>query len=41
LGTKGIMWAPYVSKQLIGKMYAHAFIEKEIDIERFNTAFQF
>jgi len=41
LGTKGIMWVPYVSKQLIGKMYAKAFIEKEIDIERFNTAFQF
>ncbi len=35
LGTKGIMWAPYVSKQLIGLMFENKLVENTISINRF------
>lgn len=35
LGTKGIMWAPYMAEQLIGLMENQIEIEKNISVKRF------
>lgn len=36
LGTKGVMHAPYLTKQLLNFIETNAVIDKEIQIERFN-----
>ena len=40
LGTKGIMWAPYMAAHLIKQMEDQIDIEKEISIRRFDKYFQ-